>query len=55
MFWGISIGRGEGNGGRDFPHGGNGSGVKYIMRALLTIRTMLIMVVGESLREAGLI
>lgn len=55
MFRGISIGRGEGNGDRDFPHGGNGGGVKYIMRVLLTIRAMLIMVVVASLREAGLI
>lgn len=55
MFRGISIGRGGGNGDRDFPHGGNGGGVKYIMRVLLTIRTRLIMVLVASLCEPGLI
>lgn len=55
VFRGISIGRGEGNGDRDFPRGGNGGGVKYIMAALLTIRTMLIMGVGASPRGPGLI
>lgn len=52
---GCGGGRGEGNGDRDFPHGGNGGGVKYIMRVLLTIRTMVITVVLASRREARLI
>lgn len=52
-FRGISIGRGEGNGDRDSPHGGNGSGVKYIMRVLLMIRTMLIMVLVAALVKLG--
>lgn len=52
---GISGGRGEVNGDRDFPHGGNGGGVKYIIRVLLTIRTMVITVVLASRREAALI
>lgn len=51
----VAAERSGGNGDRDFPHGGNGGGVKYIMRVLLTIRTMVMTVVLTSRREAGLI
>lgn len=54
VFGGVSTGRGEGNGDRDFPRGGNGSGVKYIMRVLLTIRAMLIMLVLAPPRKGRL-